>query len=390
MTNFDRVILLVMDSVGVGDLPDAEKYGDTGSNTLGNIAKKLNGLNLPNLQSLGLGNIIDILGVAKNTNSLGSYGKMAEVSPGKDTTTGHWELAGVILDKPFPTYPKGFTEELIKEFETKIGKKTIGNIVASGTEIITKLGQKHMDTGFPIVYTSADSVFQIAAHEEVIPLEELYKICEIARELLKGEHEVGRVIARPFIGANGNFTRTSNRHDFAIDTPTPTILQLLVENNVEVMAVGKIKDIFNGKGISVHKKTKTNDEGIQQTIELLMEFKKGLIFANLVDFDMLFGHRNDVEGYGQALERLDVKLKDILDLLGKKDLLIITADHGCDPTTESTDHSREYVPLIVYSLGAKKGVNLGTRASFSDVAATIAANYDLKLGVGKSFLGEII
>ncbi len=390
MENFDRVILLIMDSVGVGELPDANTYGDKGSNTLGNIAKELKGLNLPNLQSLGLGNIIDILGVERNINPLGSYGKMAEVSPGKDTTTGHWELAGVILEKPFPTFPKGFPEDLILEFETKIGKKTIGNIVASGTEIITELGQKHMETGFPIVYTSADSVFQIAAHEEVIPLEELYKMCEIARELLKGEYEVGRVIARPFVGVTGNFTRTSNRHDYAIDTPTPTILDLLVERNIEVMAVGKIKDIFNGKGISAHKSTKTNDEGIYQTIELLKENKKGLIFANLVDFDMLFGHRNDVEGYGQALERLDVKLNDILDLLGEKDLLIITADHGCDPTTVSTDHSREYVPLIVYSLGAKKGVNLGTRASFSDVAATIAENYNIKLGVGKSFLSEIV
>ncbi|EIV99129.1 MULTISPECIES: phosphopentomutase [Thermoanaerobacter] len=386
---FKRVILIVLDSVGVGELPDAYKFGDEGSNTLGHVTEKT-GIGLPNMGKLGLGNIIPLKSVPENPNAVGGYGKMAEKSAGKDTTTGHWEIAGLITEKPFPTYPHGFPEEIIKEFEKRIGRKVLGNKPASGTEIIKELGEEHVKTGYPIVYTSADSVFQVAAHEDVIPLEELYRICEIAREILKGDHAVGRVIARPFTGTPGNFVRTGNRRDFSLKPFEPTILDMLKEAGYEVFAIGKIEDIFAGQGITEKNHTTNNDEGITATIKAMDEIKNGLIFTNLVDFDMLYGHRNDVEGYAKALTHFDNRLPEIMGKLTKEDLLIITADHGCDPTTPSTDHSREYVPLLVYSPSMKHGVNLGVRSTYSDVAATIAEIF--KVGPtkhGTSFLKEL-
>ncbi|SDF87136.1 phosphopentomutase [Thermoanaerobacter thermohydrosulfuricus] len=386
---FKRVILIVLDSVGVGELPDAYKFGDEGSNTLGHVTEKT-GIGLPNMGKLGLGNIIPLKSVPENPNAVGGYGKMAEKSAGKDTTTGHWEIAGLITEKPFPTYPHGFPEEIIKEFEKRIGRKVLGNKPASGTEIIKELGEEHVKTGYPIVYTSADSVFQVAAHEDVVPLEELYRICEIAREILKGDHAVGRVIARPFTGTPGNFVRTGNRRDFSLKPFEPTILDMLKEAGYEVFAIGKIEDIFAGQGITEKNHTTNNDEGITATIKAMDEIKNGLIFTNLVDFDMLYGHRNDVEGYAKALTHFDNRLPEIMGKLTKEDLLIITADHGCDPTTPSTDHSREYVPLLVYSPSMKHGVNLGVRSTYSDVAATIAEIF--KVGPtkhGTSFLKEL-
>ncbi|KHO60978.1 phosphopentomutase [Thermoanaerobacter sp. YS13] len=384
-----RVILIVLDSVGVGELPDAYKFGDEGSNTLGHVTEKT-GVELPNMGRLGLGNIIPLKSVPENPNAIGGYGKMAEKSAGKDTTTGHWEIAGLFIEKPFPTYPHGFPEEIIKEFEKRIGRKVLGNKPASGTEIIKELGEEHVKTGFPIVYTSADSVFQVAAHEDVIPLEELYRICEIAREILKDDHAVGRVIARPFAGTPGNFVRTGNRRDFSLKPFEPTVLDMLREEGYEVFAIGKIEDIFAGQGITRKNHTTNNDEGITATIKAMDDIKKGLIFTNLVDFDMLYGHRNDVEGYAKALKHFDNRLQEIMGKLTKEDLLIITADHGCDPTTPSTDHSREYVPLLVYSPLMTHGVNLGVRSTYSDVAATIAEIF--KVGPtkhGTSFLREL-
>ncbi|SHE45652.1 phosphopentomutase [Thermoanaerobacter uzonensis DSM 18761] len=384
-----RVILIVLDSVGVGELPDAYKFGDEGSNTLGHVTEKT-GVELPNMGRLGLGNIIPLKSVPENPNAIGGYGKMAEKSAGKDTTTGHWEIAGLFIEKPFPTYPHGFPEEIIKEFEKRIGRKVLGNKPASGTEIIKELGEEHVKTGFPIVYTSADSVFQVAAHEDVIPLEELYRICEIAREILKDDHAVGRVIARPFTGTPGNFVRTGNRRDFSLKPFEPTVLDMLKEEGYEVFAIGKIEDIFAGQGITEKNHTTNNDEGITATIKAMDDIKNGLIFTNLVDFDMLYGHRNDVEGYAKALKHFDNRLQEIMEKLTKEDLLIITADHGCDPTTPSTDHSREYVPLLVYSPLMAHGVNLGVRSTYSDVAATIAEIF--KVGPtkhGTSFLREL-
>lgn len=386
---FKRVILIVLDSVGVGELPDAYKFGDEGSNTLGHVTEKT-GIGLPNMGKLGLGNIIPLKSVPKNPNAIGGYGKMAEKSAGKDTTTGHWEIAGLFIEKPFPIYPHGFPEEIIKEFEKRIGRKVLGNKPASGTEIIKELGEEHVKTGYPIVYTSADSVFQVAAHEDVIPVEELYRICEIAREILKGDHALGRVIARPFTGTPGNFVRTGNRRDFSLKPFEPTILDMLKEAGYEVFAIGKIEDIFAGQGITEKNHTTNNDEGITATIKAMDEIKNGLIFTNLVDFDMLYGHRNDVKGYAKALTHFDNRLPEIMGKLTKEDLLIITADHGCDPTTPSTDHSREYVPLLVYSPSMKHGVNLGVRSTYSDVAATIAEIF--KVGTtkhGTSFLKEL-
>ncbi|WP_029688984.1 phosphopentomutase [Thermoanaerobacter sp. A7A] len=386
---FKRVILIVLDSVGVGELPDAYKFGDEGSNTLGHVTEKT-GIGLPNMGKLGLGNIIPLKSVPENPNAVGGYGKMAEKSAGKDTTTGHWEIAGLFIEKPFPTYPHGFPEEIIKEFEKRIGRKVLGNKPASGTEIIKELGEEHVKTGFPIVYTSADSVFQVAAHEDVIPLEELYRICEIAREILKDDHAVGRVIARPFTGTPGNFVRTGNRRDFSLKPFEPTVLDMLREEGYEVFAIGKIEDIFAGQGITRKNHTTNNEEGITATIKAMDNIKKGLIFTNLVDFDMLYGHRNDVEGYAKALKHFDNGLQEIMGKLTKEDLLIITADHGCDPTTPSTDHSREYVPLLVYSPLMTHGVNLGVRSTYSDVAATISEIF--KVGPtkhGTSFLREL-
>lgn len=386
-----RVVLIILDSVGIGEMPDAHEYGDEGSNTLGNIAKIRGGLNLPNLQKLGLGNIAPVQGVEPLAHPQGSFGKMAEKSPGKDTTTGHWEIAGIVLEKPFPTFPHGFPEDFLRGFEGRIGRKIMGNEVASGTEIIQRLGQDHVKTGKPIVYTSADSVFQIAAHEEVIPLPELYRICEIAREMLEGDLRVGRVIARPFLGSEGNFYRTTNRHDYAVEPPYNTLLDEIKGKGLEVMAVGKIKDIYAGRGITDHLPSKGNDDGVNNTLEFIKRKKPGLIMCNLVDFDMLYGHRNDVENYAKALEEFDQRLPDIQALLEEEDILILTADHGCDPTTSSTDHSREYVPLLIYGKKVAQGVNLGVKPSFSDLGATIADYLGTEpLVNGESFLEDFI
>jgi len=380
-----RVALVVLDSVGVGELPDADKYGDTGSNTLGNIARFVGGLRLPNLASMGLGNIINIDGVPPAEKPVASFGRMAELSPGKDTTTGHWEMSGLILKDPFPVYPDGFPPELLRAYEDRIGRKVLGNKVASGTVIIEELGERHMLTGFPIVYTSADSVFQVAAHEEILPLEELYRICRIARELLTDQHAVGRVIARPFTGRPGSFARSTNRHDFSLKPPGQTVLNQLQDNGIPVIAVGKIRDIFDGEGITEFVSTRGNTEGLDQTIKMLNLVTGGLIFANLVDFDMLYGHRNNPQGYAEALEEVDLRLPELLKLMRDDDVLIITADHGCDPTTKSTDHSREYVPLLIYGKQLRSGINLGVRETFADVAATIADSFGQNISAGTSF-----
>lgn len=387
----NRVVLIVMDSVGAGELPDAKLYNDEGSNTLGNISKKVGGLKLPNLQKLGLGNIDGIKGFEGEKKPVGSYGRSLEKSPGKDTTTGHWEIAGLILDQAFPTYPDGFPQDVISEFEKRIGTKSIGNYPASGTAIIQDLGDEHVKTGYPIVYTSADSVFQIAAHEDVIPLERLYEICQIARNMLVGEHAVGRIIARPFIGSNGEYKRTTNRRDFSLKPIRKTILNNIVEKGLDVCAVGKIEDIYGGYGITKAVHTKSNMDGVDKTIEYMKEPTKGLIFTNLVDFDMLYGHRNDVEGYANALREFDAKIPEIIDALRDDDVLIITADHGCDPTTSSTDHSREYIPMLVYGKSIKSGINLGTRESFSDIGKTIGEMLSVQNEIsGESFAKYIL
>ncbi len=369
---YEKVVLIILDSVGVGELPDACNYGDQGSNTLLHTAESVNGLNIPNLEEIGIGKILKLPGVNYEIKAKASYGKMKEKSPGKDTTTGHWEMMGIILDKPFPVYKKGFTEEIIKPFEDSIGRRVLGNKVASGTKIIEELGEEHMETGFPIVYTSADSVFQIAAHEEIISVKKLYEYCSIARKLLQGKHSVGRVIARPFVGKPGNFKRTANRHDFSLEPIHDTVLDLIKNEGLPVTGIGKISDIFAGRGLTDSIHTENNLDGINKTIEKMKKQKKGLIFTNLVDYDQLYGHRNDPLGYAGALEEFDKKLPDIIETLGKNDILIISADHGCDPTTESTDHSREYVPIIIYGKNIKGNVSLGVRETFSDLGATIA------------------
>lgn len=385
-----RVILLVLDSVGVGALPDAAKYGDTGSNTLANVAEAVGGLKLPFLEKLGIANIIPVAGVAKVESPLGCFGKMAEAADGKDTITGHWEMAGVIVSEPFKTYPQGFPQEIITEFSRQIGREVLGNIVASGTEIIDSLGAEHLETGKPIVYTSADSVFQIAAHEEVIPLEELYSICEKAREMLMGDYKVARVIARPFIGQPGSFKRTSNRRDYALEPEVPTVLDALEIHTKTVVSIGKISDIFSGKGISKSYKTKDNAEGIETLVRVISEGRGDLVFANLVDFDMLFGHRNNAQGYAKALEEADAGIGQMLEVLKNDDILIITADHGCDPTFPGTDHTREYVPLLVYGRAIKQGVDLGIRKTFADVAATVAEILQVEYSCqGTSFAQEV-
>ncbi len=385
-----RVILVVLDSVGIGELPDAHAYGDAGSNTLGNTARAVGGLRLPHLESLGLGYLGQFLGVAPVPQPRGAFGRMAEASPGKDTTVGHWEIAGLISLRPLPTYPSGFPEDLVAEFERRIGRKVLGNRPASGTVIIEELGAEHMRTGRPILYTSADSVFQIAAHEQVIPLEELYRICEIARALLQGEHAVGRVIARPFVGEPGRFTRTPNRRDWSLPPPGETVLDRLTAAGYPVGAVGKIDDIFAGRGITRAEHTRDNMHGVDVTLRFMAEQPTGLIFTNLVDFDMRWGHRNDPVAYAQGLEAFDARLPEILAALRPEDLLILTADHGCDPTTPSTDHSREYVPLLVCGETVRPGANLGTRDTFADIAATLAEIFGLDpWPVGKSFWKEI-
>ena len=385
---FGRVIWIVLDSVGIGEMPDAEAYGDKGSDTLGNIARQRH-LKLPNLCRLGLANIRPLTGLDPVAEPAGAYGKCTLASPGKDTTTGHWEMAGIHLEKPFPLFPKGFPREVMEPFEARIGRHTLGNKAASGTEIIKELGEEHVRTGSPIVYTSADSVFQIAAHEEVIPLFELYKMCETARDILRGPYEVGRVIARPFVGEPGAFTRTPNRHDYAVPPPKGMLLDQLQGRRVEIFSVGKIFDVFLGRGIAEQVKTKTNADGMAKTLSAMDEVDRGLIFVNLVDFDMLYGHRNDVEGYARALEEVDAWLPSLSAKLGADDLVILTADHGCDPTTPSTDHSREYVPVLAYGPKARAGVNLGVRGSLSDIGQTVAENFGTSIVTGASFLREI-
>jgi phosphopentomutase len=386
--SFKRIVLIVLDSVGIGEMPDAAAYGDTGSDTLGNIARR-RPLSLPNFRRLGLANIRPLDGLDPVASPAGSFGRCALASPGKDTTTGHWEMVGIHLDKPFPLYPNGFPREVMDEFEKRIGRSTLGNRPASGTEILKELGEQHMRTGSPIVYTSADSVFQIAAHEEVIPVWELYKMCETARSILRGPYEVGRVIARPFTGEPGSFTRTANRKDYAVPPPRGMLLDQLESRKVPVYSVGKILDIFLGRGIGEYEKTKTNADGMAKTLAAMDEQPEGLIFVNLVDFDMLYGHRNDVEGYARALEETDAWIPRLLDQAGGGDLIIFTADHGCDPTTPSTDHSREYVPLLTYGPKARPGVNLGTRTTLSDIGQTVAANFGTSIPKGTSFLDTI-
>jgi phosphopentomutase len=383
---FQRVIWIVLDSVGIGEMPDAVEYGDVGSDTLGNIARKRH-LNLPNLCRLGLANIRPFQGLEPVPRAAGAYGKCALASPGKDTTTGHWEMAGIHLERPFPVYPHGFPADLIDEFEQRIGRKTLGNKAASGTEIIKELGADHLRTGSPIVYTSADSVFQIAAHESVIPVPELYRICEIARDLLRGPHEVGRVIARPFEGVPGDFVRTANRHDYAVPPPEGMLLDQLSADNVPVYAVGKIADVFLSRGVTTTVKTSSNADGMLQTRNGMDQHARGLIFTNLVDFDQLYGHRNDIEGYATALEAVDQWVPTLP--LSDRDLLILTADHGCDPTTPSTDHSREFTPLLVAGPRVREGVDLGTRATLSDIGQTVAQNFGTKIAYGESFLSEV-
>lgn len=380
-----RAILIVLDSVGIGAAEDSCLYGDQTCNTLRHIAE--NGeLDLPNLQTLGLGHLEDLPGVPPVARPRGAYGKMAERSQGKDTTTGHWELMGIVLEQAFPTYPNGFPPQLINEFETRIGRKTLGNVVASGTEIIERLGQLHVETGFPIVYTSADSVFQVAAHEEVVGLEELYRICGIARQMLQGEHGVGRVIARPFIGSAGSFIRTPHRHDFSLE-PAFNILDSIIAAGQKVVGIGKIKDIFAGRGVSESHPSKNNADGMAKILEVMAQDFSGLVFVNLVDFDQLYGHRNDVEGYRAALQEFDTWLPQLLEVIGPEELLVITADHGCDPTTIGTDHTREMVPLLVWGPEVKAGVDLGIRESFADAGQTIAEFLQVPTDVttGRSF-----
>ena len=391
MWDVQRVTVVVLDGVGVGALPDASDFGDEGSNSLGNTAQAVGGLALPNMSLLGLGNLTDVVGVPPVAETIGAYGRMAEVSAGKDSTTGHWELTGVVSPVALPTYPQGFPRELIEEYERRIGRKTLGNVAISGTVIIDRLGAEHMRTGSPIVYTSADSVFQVAGHEEIIPLDELYRICLIAREMLTGEHAVGRVIARPFVGQPGSFTRTQNRRDFSLVPPKPTLLDRLLAADYQVVGVGKVDDLFAKQGLTVCHHTVDNLVATEKVIELLGEESRGMILANLIEFDMLFGHRNNPEAYARALEAFDSRLPRMMEAMKPGDVLFIVADHGNDPTTPSTDHSREYVPLLVYGERVRPGVNLGTRESFADLAATIAELLGIEpLPNGTSFAREIM
>jgi len=389
MAVFKRIIWIVLDSVGIGELPDAGSYGDKGRNTLGHIAES-RPMALPQLLRLGIGNIAPLKHLAPASKPLAAFGKGATRSPGKDTTTGHWEMAGVWLAQAFPVYPEGFPMELMIEYERRIGRKTIGNKPASGTEILVELGDEHVRTGFPIVYTSGDSVFQVAAHEDVIPVAELYRMCEIARKLLDGKHRVGRVIARPFTGTSGAYTRTARRHDYAVDPP-PMLMDALAERGVPVYGVGKIHDIYNGRGVDDYVATKNNADGMEKVSAALRERSAGLIFCNLVDFDMLYGHRKDVEGFARSLEEFDRLLAALLQELKADDLLILTADHGCDPDPrwETTDHSREYVPILAYSPGVPGGTALGVRATLADMGQSVAENFGARIEHGTSFLQEL-
>ena len=388
--SFDRIVLVVLDSLGMGEMPDAAAWGDAGSDTLGHICESRE-VRLPNLQSLGLGNVRPLAHVPPAASPRGAYGRCAMQSNGKDTTTGHWEMAGIILDEAFPTYPEGFPADVLARFVAETGVPgVLGNRPASGTEIIKELGAEHVRTGKPIVYTSADSVFQIAAHEEVISVERLYEICQTARRILRGEHEVGRVIARPFIGASGAFERTENRHDYAIPPPRENLLVALSDARFDVVCIGKIASIYDSLGATQDLKAKNNNQSIDQTIRALRDDRtRGLIFTNLVDFDMLYGHRRDVEGYARALEHFDARFPEIEAAMGERDLLILTADHGNDPTYHGTDHTREYVPLLACGRRARAGVNLGTRRSLADMGQTVAENFGLKLTAGESFLSAL-
>jgi phosphopentomutase len=387
---FTRFILMVLDSAGIGEMPDAHEWGDAGSDTLGHILESRK-VNLPNLQSLGLGNIRNLKGLPPIDNPIGSYGKCALFSNGKDTTTGHWEMAGIVLKKAFPTFPKGFPARIIDRFVAEANVPGIlGNFPASGTEIIKELGEEHVRTGKPIVYTSADSVFQIAAHEEIIPVPQLYKMCETARRILDGEDRVGRVIARPFLGANAaDFKRTENRHDYAVPPPPENLLPLLKDAGQDVVCIGKIASIYDSMGVTQEITAKNNQQVTDRTIDAINADSEGLIFSNLVDFDMLYGHRRDTEGYAKALEIFDARLPEFFAAMRADDLLILTADHGNDPTMLGSDHTREYAPLLVYGKSAKPGVNLGTRGSLADIGQTIADNFGLRLKDGASFLAEL-
>lgn len=389
---FKRIFITVLDSVGIGALPDAHEYGDEGANTLGHIGEKMGAICLPRLGKMGLGNLLSLPGVPPEMQPIACYGKMKEISVGKDTSTGHWEMMGVEVKTPFKTWPNGFPQELISEFSRRIGRGVLGNKPASGTAIIEELGARHMETGDVIVYTSADSVFQVAAHEEVVPLDELYHICQVARELtLEEPYTVVRVIARPFIGKPGNFTRTPNRKDFSLSPPEKTVLDVLQENGVYTLALGKISDIFNEKGISKKIKTKSNSDGVDKLLDAIKEDFTGLCFLNLVDFDAMYGHRRNPIGYGKALEEFDQRVPEIIRGLTKDDLWIITADHGNDPVHHGTDHTREYVPLLVFSPAFKEGKNLGIRQTFADVGATVAHNFGVPMPpIGTSFLHELI
>ena len=381
---------MVLDSAGIGEMPDAANWGDAGADTLGHIAESRQ-LHLPNLQKLGLGNIRPLSGIPAIGQPIGSFGKCTLKSNGKDTTTGHWEMAGIVLEKAFPTYPNGFPSRIIDKFVTQASVPgVLGNIPASGTEIIKQLGEEHVRTGKPIVYTSADSVFQIAAHEEVVPIDRLYEMCEIARGILQGEDEVGRVIARPFLGHNAaDFKRTENRHDYAVPPPAGNLLPVLKDAGLDVVCIGKIASIYDSVGVTQDLTAKNNEQSIDQTINAFNADSRGLIFTNLVDFDMLYGHRRDTEGYAKALEYFDDRLPEIMSAMRPTDLLIITADHGNDPTKDGSDHTREYVPLLVFGAQARPGVDLGTRQSLSDIGETIAENFGVGLEDGVSFLGEI-
>ena len=391
MLMIDKIILIVLDSVGIGELPDAANYSDEGSDTLGNIIRVMGSLEIPNLVNLGIGNIQNVKIPYFHHSPIGNYGKANEISKGKDTTTGHWEIAGIHLNHPFPTYPNGFPMDIMKLFHQAINRETLWNKPASGSEIINVLGDEHIKTSKPIVYTSADSVFQIAAHEDVIPLETLYEYCRIARKILQGKHAVGRVIARPFNGTSGNYKRTERRKDFSLEPIGPTILDVLKRYDIPTYSVGKINDIFSGRGISDSFPAKSNEEGVKIILRLICEKTKGLIFANLIDFDMQYGHRNDVEGYAKALEAFDKEIPKLMQDLEQNDVLILTADHGCDPTLPGSDHTREYIPILLYGHSLKRGIDLGIRESFGDIGATVLDLFNIKENLrGKSFKNLII
>jgi phosphopentomutase len=389
MTNFNRIVLIVLDGAGIGEMPDAPEWGDAGSDTLGHILESRT-LHLPNLQRYGLGNIRSLQDLPPLKQPEGSFGRCALKSNGKDTTTGHWEMAGIVLQQAFPTYPDGFPKAILDRFISETGVQgVLGNFAASGTEIIKDLGAEHVATAKPIVYTSADSVFQIAAHEEVIPLARLYEICETARRILDGEHKVGRVIARPFLGTPGNFYRTENRHDYAVPPPRANLLPALKDEDLDVVCIGKIASIYDSMGVTEDLTAKNNQQSIDQTIYALQQDSRGLIFSNLVDFDMLYGHRRDTPGYAGALEHFDSSLPHIEAAMRDGDLMIITADHGNDPTFPGSDHTREYAPLLVFGKTARPGVDLGTRGSLADIGQTVAENFGLTLTAGESFLGAV-